>query len=62
MDFDFSRPVQIFCKVCKKVTAHGLADSTNFGNILAMCDVCESETNYTPVDHRAILREARRGF
>ena len=62
MDFDFNPGVKFYCKTCKKVTLHGLADSVNFGNILALCDVCESETNYTPVDHRGILREARRGF
>lgn len=62
MDFDFDAPVKIFCPTCNKITNHGLADSINFGNVQSMCAECEDIRDYTPIDHRGILREARRGF
>ena len=61
-EFDEDQPVQGYCKACKSVQTLYLGDSLNFGNIVAECDGCGTEFDYTPIDHKGILREARRGF
>lgn len=62
--FDFSPEncVRHYCPDCKEVRDVALADSVNWGNVIGMCTDCESEFDYTPIDHKGLLREARRGF
>lgn len=52
----------VYCPACKRRTECEIRESLNWGNLVAMCDECDSEFAYTPIDHKAILREARRGW
>lgn len=61
-EFDLDAPVRGFCKGCKSVQDLYFGDSLNFGNIVVECDSCGAQFDYTPIDHKEILREARRGF
>ena len=53
---------QVYCPECKTTTNHEIRESLNFGNLIAICDKCECEHPYTEIDHKEILRSARRGW
>lgn len=62
MFFDEKPTENVYCPGCKTNATVYLADSTNYGNIIALCDLADHEFDYTPVNHKGILAEARRGF
>ena len=61
-DFDPSDPTNIAEENCPSCGgAVCLADSLNWGNIIAECRSCHDQWDWTEVDHAANYREARRG-
>jgi hypothetical protein len=54
--------VRAYCPGCRAVVDVELFDSLNWGNVVAMCLPADHEFAYTPIDHHAILREAKGGF
>lgn len=58
-DFDL---ITARCPGCRKDTEHERTESLNFGNQIAICCECDTEWNVTKVDHKGLLREARRGW
>lgn len=52
----------VHCPGCRKRVNVVLADSLNWGNIVALCEPAGHEFAYTGIDHKAIYAEARKGF
>ncbi|QYN41014.1 hypothetical protein K1T35_47590 (plasmid) [Pseudonocardia sp. DSM 110487] len=61
VDEDFDT-ITARCPECQNVTEHERTESLNFGNQIARCTACDCEWNVTPVDEKAILAEAQRGW
>lgn len=62
MFFDDHPAENIHCPTCRSTQPVFLIESLNFGNLLALCDTCDTEWDYTPIDHDGIRREAKQGF
>lgn len=61
-EFDFDNTVRAYCPGCRATVEVALADSLNWGNVVALCIPSDHDFAYTEVDHKAIRRESARGY
>lgn len=62
MHFDPNDTVEDHCPHCNTTSGIQLAESTNYGNVIAMCITCATEWDWTLPNYAEIHTEAQRGF